>query len=328
VTEPPLTEALVTEPPRTVAQAIERGAAALARAGVDQPRREARLLLGHALGLSAGVVFGQPERPLSGPEGRRLEGLLRRRGAREPMAYLLREREFWSLSFEVTPATLIPRPESETLVEAALAFARDRDSSLRVLDLGTGSGCLLLALLSELAGATGLGVDSSAAALAVARRNAARLGLAARAGFVAGHWGEALAGGFDIVLCNPPYVADGEMARLAPEITRFEPAAALFAGADGGRCYQALAPDLARLLAAGGAAFVELAAGARQRVATIFEAQGLVGAAWHRDLGGIERCAVFVPCPVSNRAAARVSRTIPNVVRRREKKSCKLCNPG
>ena len=165
-------------------------AARLAAVGIEGARSEAWLLLAVATGRERAALMAGERVPLSGAEGARLDALVRRRLAREPIAYLLGEKEFWSLRFEVAPAVLIPRPETETVVEAVLAQLPDRQRPLRLLDLGVGSGCLLLALLSELPRATGLGVDDSSAALAIARRNAERLGLAARADFRHGRWGE------------------------------------------------------------------------------------------------------------------------------------------
>jgi release factor glutamine methyltransferase len=195
----------------------------------------------------------------------------------------------------VSPAVLIPRPDSETVVEAALSLIGDRSARLRLLDLGTGSGCLLLALLSELRGATGLGTDASEAALALARANATRLGLAPRAAFGCGHWGQALAGPFDLIVSNPPYVAQADWAALQPEIREFEPRAALLAGLDGLAAYRELAPDLARLLAPDGSACLEIGAGQADAVATILHSCGLRLAGRRRDLAGIERCLVAHP---------------------------------
>jgi release factor glutamine methyltransferase len=205
---------------------------------------------------------------------------------------MLGEKEFWSLAFEVGPAVLIPRPETETVVEAVLDEIAERGAALRLLDLGTGSGCLLLALLSELPNATGLGIDDSAAALAIARRNAARLGLAARAGFAQGRWGEGLRGAFDVIVSNPPYIAESEWPGLQPEIRTFEPKAALVAGPDGLAAYRALAPDCARLLARDGLCALEIGHGQGDAVAEILARHGLQVTQRRRDLAGIERCVV------------------------------------
>lgn len=269
---------------------LDAAADSLRAAGLEDPRHEARLLLAEALGVGAEALLGAPERVMENGDRRDFDALVGRRAAREPAAYILGEREFWSLPFRVSRDTLIPRPDSETLIEAALDGIDDRAAPRRLLDFGTGSGCLLLALLSELPRASGVGVDVSPAALAVARANAARLGLGDRSRFLCGDWGRALMGGFDLILANPPYIEDGEMAGLSPEITRYEPAVALSAGPDGMASYRALAPDLARLLRPGGRAVIEVGAGRAGAVAVIMAGQGLVEKGRRKDLAGVERC--------------------------------------
>jgi release factor glutamine methyltransferase len=276
-------------------QRVVELAARLAAAGIEDARSEAWLLLAIATGRSrAELVAGAPA-PLDSAEEGRLEALAARRLAREPMAYILGEREFWSLPLQVGPAVLVPRPESETVVEAALAEVRERSAPLRILDLGTGSGCLLLALLSELPRASGLGIDRSAAALAIAESNARRLGLAGRAAFRHGDWGRGVAGPFDVIVSNPPYVATADAASLAPEVRAFEPEEALFAGPDGLGAYQALAPDCARLLADDGIACLEIGQGQAAAVEAIMRRQGLRLVSSRRDLAGIERCLTLRP---------------------------------
>ena len=276
----------------TVDAALRRGTEALNAARIEDARAEARLLLAHVLGVTRERLLLDRGAPLDDAALGRFDALIARRAAHEPVAYLTGAREFWSLGFEVTRDTLIPRPESETLIEALLDRVTDRTAPLRVLDLGTGSGCLLLALLSELPQASGIGVDLSAGALAVARRNAVRLGLADRASFVQGRWGEALSGRFDLIVVNPPYVAAG--APLPPDVAAYEPASALFAGPSGLDAYAALAPDLARLLAPTGVAALELGAGQAESVAALLSRAGLEPRDRRRDLAGHERCMVFV----------------------------------
>jgi release factor glutamine methyltransferase len=281
----------ITAPRRRVADL----AAKLEAAGIEDARSEAWLLLASATGRSrAELIAGAPS-ALSPAEEQRLEALAARRLAREPMAYILGEREFWSLSFHVGPGVLVPRPESETLVEATLAEIRDRAAPLRILDLGTGSGCLLLALLSELPRASGLGIDCSAEALAIAESNAGRLGLAGRAAFRKSDWGRDLTGPFDVIVGNPPYVARADAESLAPELRAFEPEEALFAGPAGLCAYHALAPDCARLLAEDGAAFLEIGQGQGASVEAIMRRHGLQLIASRPDLAGIERCLIFRP---------------------------------
>jgi release factor glutamine methyltransferase len=277
-------------------------AAQLEAAGIEDPRSEAWLLLAAATGCSRAALMAGAIDSLSPAEEEQLAALAARRSKREPMAYILGEREFWSLPFQVGPAVLVPRPESETVVVAALESIGDRASPLRILDLGTGSGCLLLALLSELPRATGLGVDRSSAALAIASGNAERLGLAARATFREGDWGRGLAGPFDVIVSNPPYVARADASSLAPEVLAFEPKDALFAGADGLCAYHALAPDCARLLAKDGVACLEIGQGQGAAVAGIMRRHGLRLVVSRPDLAGIERCLVLRPAASRRRA--------------------------
>jgi release factor glutamine methyltransferase len=276
---------------------VDRVAGRLAGAGIEGARREAWLLLAAATGHERAELIAGVDGPLDPAQAARLEQLVRRRLAREPIAYILGEKEFWSLPFEVGPAVLIPRPETETVVEAVLARGGARTGAPRILDLGTGSGCLLLALLSELPNATGLGVDAGAAALAIAERNATRLGLADRCAFRCGHWGQGLEGAFELIVSNPPYIAESEWPTLQPEIRAFEPKAALVAGSDGLAAYRALAPDCARLLAPDGLCALEIGCGQGDRVAGILKGYGLSVTDRYRDLAGIERCLVAGHAP-------------------------------
>jgi release factor glutamine methyltransferase len=249
-------------------------------------------LLGAVTGRERPQLIADTLERLARAEEAELELLVRRRLAREPIAYILGEKEFWSLPFKVGPAVLIPRPESETVIEAALAALPERQAALRILDLGTGSGCLLLALLSELPNATGLGVDVSAAALEIAEANAHRLGLAGRARFEKRTWGAGLDRRFDLVVSNPPYVSEADRAKLQPEIRDFEPQEALFAGPDGLEAYRALAPECARLLRPAGFLVLEIGQGQGDPVARILDRHDLVVTGRYRDLAGIERCLI------------------------------------
>jgi release factor glutamine methyltransferase len=269
--------------------------ARLRAAGAETPTLDARLLLAAALDLPPDTLRFAADRPLAADEAARAEALLTRRIAREPVSRILGRREFWSLDFRIAPGVLDPRPDSETLIEAALVLFPNRAAPLRVLDLGTGSGCLLLAALYEYPNATGLGVDSSEKALDTARINAIRHGLAGRARFVEGDWAREIGAGecFDLVLCNPPYIAESERAALAPEVERHDPPAALFAGPDGLDAYRAILPDLARLLAPQGRALFEIGAVQCAAVSAIARAAGLSVAAIRRDFAGRERCVVL-----------------------------------
>jgi release factor glutamine methyltransferase len=271
---------------------ITRLAARLGEAGIEEARAEAWLLLAAATGRGRAALVAGSGDALDRVARARLDGMLARRLAREPMAYILGEKEFWSLPLAVAPGVLVPRPETETVVEAALGQIRDRTAPLRVLDLGTGSGCLLLALLSELPNASGIGIDASVTAHSVAEANAQRLGLAERARFVVADWGRELSGPFETIVSNPPYVREGDWAGLQPEIRDFESRAALLAGADGLDAYRALAPDCLRLLATDGALALEIGQGQGDAVTAILAAHGLQVVERRADLSGIERCLV------------------------------------
>ncbi len=274
----------------TLSGALEAAARRLAAAGVEGPRRDARLLLAHALDAPPEAVLGHPERPLAPARRARFEALVGRRAAREPVSRILGRREFWSLSFRITPEVLDPRPDSETLVEAVLQRIEDRARPRRILDLGTGCGCLLLALLSELPGAQGLGVDLSEAALGVARDNANDLGLSSRARFERRNWAEGLTGSWQAIVSNPPYIKDMEIEGLAPEVARYDPKTALVAGPDGLDAYRALVPQASRLLGQDGLLALEVGRGQQEAVEALLVANGLVPLGRVRDLAGIERC--------------------------------------
>jgi release factor glutamine methyltransferase len=280
-------------PPATVGRVLCDAGQRLRAAAIESPRLEARLLLGHALGLRIEDLVRDPRRPVPPDAAARFAELLRRRLDHTPVAHLLGAREFWSLPIGVSPATLIPRPDSETLIEAAVAAFPDREAVRTVLDLGTGTGCLLLAALTEFPAALGLGVDRVPEAAALAMANARRLGLADRARFLVGDWAGAVDGRFALVLCNPPYIEAGGIPDLAPEVARHEPASALDGGADGLAAYRAVCAALPRLLATGGRAVLELGQGQRAAVEAISRATGLRALACRRDLGGIERALVL-----------------------------------
>jgi len=282
----------------TIGEVLVRLTDGLREAGVSSARLDARLLVAHVLNVSATTVFAHPERPLSAEEEDLLGQAARRRQRREPMSHILGRREFWSLPFKVTADTLDPRPDTETLVEAALSVLPDRQAALRLLDFGTGTGCILLALLSELPQATGVGIDVSPAALAVARENAKSLGLSHRAGFVLGDWGRGIDQTFDLILANPPYIPEGDIDGLEAEVAMFEPRDALAGGEDGLDCYRALAPDVARLLNPGGIAALEVGQGQADAVGRLLQDRTLTLLAVRRDLAGVERC-VLVSKPTT-----------------------------
>jgi release factor glutamine methyltransferase len=277
----------------SVRTALSNATARLSAAGISDARREARLLVAAALGWEVARVLGFPELEMTTAANQRLETLLVRRSAREPVSRILGYREFWSLRFALSADTLDPRADSETLIEASLAALDDRERAYRVLDFGTGTGCLLLALLAELPHAVGIGTDCSQGALETARQNAAALDLGDRARFVRGNWGDGLSGQWDVVLANPPYVASRELDGLMPEVARYEPRLALDGGADGLTAYRALAPEIARLLAPAGIAAIEVGAGQAPAVAATMAGAGLVLRAIRHDLSGVDRCLVL-----------------------------------
>ncbi len=274
----------------TLAESVTGLARRLAAAGVDGAAGDARLLAMAALGIDRVGLHVDRDRPLTDSERTALDRLGDRRAAREPVSRIVGQREFWSLDFALSPATLDPRPDSETLVQAALDRVSDRSEALSILDLGTGSGCLLVALLSELPHARGVGVDLSADAAATARRNADRLGVGERARFVVSDWAGSLGARFDLVVCNPPYITEGDLAGLEPEVVKFDPAGALCGGADGLDAYRVLAPVLPGLLAENGWACLEVGLGQAESVMGLLGASGLVDLAALEDLNGRNRC--------------------------------------
>ncbi|MSO85690.1 MAG: peptide chain release factor N(5)-glutamine methyltransferase [Rhodospirillales bacterium] len=269
----------------------------LGDAGVENAPREARRLAELALRAGPAEILARKIGPLAPADAAAFAGLVARRAARIPFARLEGAREFWSLTFRLVAATLVPRPETETLIEVALERLFERGANWRVLDLGTGSGCLLLALLSELPCATGLGVDRDPDALDCARANAARLGLAERTDWRPADWAAGIEGPFDVVLANPPYVAEPDWETLGPEVRDHDPKLALVAGADGMAAHRRIVPELPRLLARSGFACLEIGAGQARAVRGLAVEAGLRVVEIRRDLAGIERCVVLATAP-------------------------------
>lgn len=278
--------------PHTIDSTLGTVADALAEAGFDEARRRARRLVAIALGLTPERVFARPDRVLSEDEGERLAAVLRRALAHEPPSRIEGIRAFWSLDFMLSSDTLDPRPETETVVEAVVARLAERDRAYRFLDLGTGTGCLLLALLSEFPRANGVGVDRSLGAAVTAKRNAERLGIGGRASFAVGDWAGAIGGQFDAIVSNPPYIETAEIPRLPPEVRDFDPALALDGGSDGLGAYRRIARGLSRLVAPGGFFACEIGAGQETAVIRILAGRGLEVDAVVPDLAGIPRCIV------------------------------------
>jgi release factor glutamine methyltransferase len=277
----------------TVREAIERTAERLKTAKIEGFRAEARWLVEVALGISASELLAALSRVLTPDEASKIESFAMRRASHEPFAYIEGYREFWSLPFHVSPATLIPRPDTETVVESALERVRaGNNPAPRILDLGTGSGCILLALLSELPYATGFGVDLNKDAVLVAQENAGSLGLASRAFFRHGRWCDGISETFDLIVSNPPYIVDSEIASLDSDVRDFEPHLALKGGADGLDAYRAIAAQAPSRLSANGTLALEVGAGQADAVADLLRGAGLEILAIRSDLAGIARCVI------------------------------------
>ena len=279
----------------TIAAALAWTRQRLEQGGIDDLRLESRLLVARALGVSPEYVFGYPERTLDDVARRNLSDIVTRRANREPMAYITGEREFWSLPIAVTPDTLIPRPDSETLIEAVLSVFPESSGREQLLDLGTGSGCLLLSVLHERPHWTGTGTDRSEAALAVAAGNALTLGLAERCDFIRHDWTNASVvelepKGFDLVIANPPYIPDGDRVSLDADVVEYEPHSALFAGEEGLDAYRIIVPQVAAALRTGGWIFLEIGRGQAAAVSAMLAEHGYSSIGERKDLSGIPRC--------------------------------------
>ncbi len=283
----------MTAPPLTLGGLRRQLATRFGAAGIDSPDLDAALLIAHALGLTTADVRLRGADAVAPEALPRIEAYAAQRLSGMPVARLVGEKEFWSFSFALSPETLVPRPDTETVVEAALATITDRAAPLRILDLGTGSGAILAALLVELPGATGIGVDQSEGAARTARDNLARAGLQGRGTVIVGDWASALGGGFDLVVSNPPYIPSIDIVGLAIEVRENDPLAALDGGADGLSSYRIIAAEAPRLLKAGGHLVLELGIGQEAEVAALAGAAGLaITGPARRDLGGIPRALV------------------------------------
>jgi release factor glutamine methyltransferase len=266
-----------------------------ALAGIESGMTDARALIGAALRLSRAQLLAQSDRLLEPREIAAIDALAARRMKREPVSRILGRKEFWSLMLDVTPDVLVPRPDTETLIEAALDYVVRgglRLEPLRILDIGTGTGALMLALLQELPNARGVATDVSVAALHVARGNAERLKLASRCSFVACNLADGVQGRFDLIVSNPPYIARGAIASLDPEVRDFDPRLALDGGADGLDAYRAIAASVPPLLAPGGRLIMELGVGQAPPVTALFEATKFIVLSIRNDLGGIARALI------------------------------------
>ena len=284
----------------SVSEALHLITQAFRAVGIEDADVDARVLLGQALHLDRARLIAQADRVLESREVNAISGLAARRLKREPVSRILGRKEFWSLALTVTPDVLVPRPETETVVESALDFVvRNglRMEKLRILDIGTGSGALLVALLSELPNAIGLGTDISREALETARANVTQLGFENRCSLIACDMAAGVQGHFDLLVSNPPYIACGDIASLAPEVRDYDPKVALDGGEDGLGAYRSISADAKRLLAQGGRLFVELGAGQEPAVRKLFTNAGFTVGIARDDLAGTPRVlgAGFVP---------------------------------
>ncbi len=273
--------------------ALKEAVLLMKAAGLDTPVLDARLIVQHALGISWDTLYLKDDQPLTAVEKARLEAELARRAAHEPVSRIVGRRHFWTLDLAVSPDTLDPRPDTESLIETVVQAIPERGQPLRILDLGTGTGAILLALLAEYPNATGLGVDKSEGALETARTNAESHGLSPRVTFSGGSWTEGIEGPFDVIVSNPPYIESGHLPGLPPEVREHDPVLALDGGADGLDAYRAIIPAIPALLGPGGFAVFEIGAGQGDAVTRIARAHGLAPAGSRKDLGGIERALSF-----------------------------------
>lgn len=276
----------------SILHALRQASSLLHTAQVDTPSLDSRILLEYVTGKSRETITGYPEMELSETEYKNFLALIERRANREPVSHLIGKREFFGLEFKVTRDTLDPRPDSETLIEQALKLFPDRQSPLRILDLGTGTGCLLLTLLSQFPQATGVGVDIHPPALAVAKENCINLGLEKRTRFVLECWAQGIDEQFDLIITNPPYIKKADLPLLQPEVFLHEPHIALEAGEDGLACYRAIAPTIAPLLKDEGFVILEFGYGQENPLSALLTEHHLETIAYGSDLASIIRCIV------------------------------------
>jgi len=286
-------QAVEFDPSTSRARALSLLRRVLTDAGLDSPALEARLLLTEALRIDAAELALRPEAPIRADAAARLTAWAERRLAREPVSRILGTQEFWGLPFRLSPGTLAPRPDTETVIEAALSLVARRDAPLRILDLGTGSGCLLIALLHELPNAWGLGIDRSLDALTTARRNATANAVGTRSAFLASDWAAAVRGRFDLIVSNPPYIPSADLPGLDPEVREHDPLAALDGGVDGLDAYRTILGAAHGLLAPEGALVLEIGLGQAKDLKRLAVDRALEVARIAPDLAGIARAVVL-----------------------------------
>lgn len=276
----------------TIASLLKEAKNSLREAHIPSFALDADLIMAQVLGATREHVICNPQKEISADKAQEFYSLIDRRQKREPLSHILQNREFWGMDFKVTDKTLDPRPDSECLIEAALELF-DADASIKIIDFGTGTGCLLLTLLSEYSNAKGLGVDISEAALNIAKENSVKLNLAKRCDFVVNNWGREIKGKYDLIISNPPYIITDEIEGLEPEVSIYEPRNALDGGIDGLKCYKDLAPFIFSLLRVGGFTVIELGFNQDQDVKKIMENAGLEFIKFAQDLAGINRAIIL-----------------------------------
>ncbi|MBI36651.1 MAG: protein-(glutamine-N5) methyltransferase, release factor-specific [Alphaproteobacteria bacterium] len=272
---------------------LHKTAKYLSEAGIETSFLEAKILLKEATGLKSVEIMCERDIRLTSNEIKKLINLSRRRYSREPIFYILGNREFWSLNFNVDERVLTPRPDSETLIQTAGETLLDRNSNMSILDLGVGSGCLLISLLKEYKYSFGLGVDVSYSAIQVARENAHKLGVGDRSLFVVSDWASALNRKYDLIISNPPYISSEKISNLAPEISKFEPKVALDGGIDGLDCYRSILPNIRSFLKPQGTAIIELGEGQEAEIREIAYKSGMRIKGFRADIAGILRVAIL-----------------------------------
>jgi len=277
----------------TITAAMKYATSKLSAAGIQEPRLDSKILLCHAAKIEQLIILSNPERLLSPETIKLFDELIQRRALREPVSHLVGQREFWSLPFKVSPDVLDPRPESEILVQAAIDSIENKEKVISALDVGTGSGCLIISLLRELPLASGVGVDISEPALCIARSNAEHNLVSDRIKFIRSSWGEGLSERFDIIISNPPYIPIKEKHLLEPEVSHYEPGLALFGGYDGLASYRQLCFSLLKLLKPNGVVIIECGKGQAQSVIQIFNDSSFIHLKTLLDLNDVERCCIF-----------------------------------
>ena len=295
MSKPSVSPAVDAAVPLTIDDVMRRARHRLQAGGIETAQLDARVLVGHVLGMGHGALIAQGQQSVASSESTAIDRAIARRLAHEPVALITGRKEFWGLIFHVNAATLVPRPDSETLVEAVLDHAGSRASSpgLRILDLGTGTGCLLLSLLHELPQATGVGCDIEKGAVRLAERNAQSLGLSERCEFKISNWADSVNESFDIIICNPPYIRRTDILDLQPDVCRFEPKSALDGGEQGLDAYHELRSHIARCAKKGAFVALEVGQGQAESVRKLlFSEPNLKFLGFRTDLAGIQRCVV------------------------------------